>query len=220
MPDPLDKRYPVEIQDTWHELYNDVVWLHGSWIIYRQLYGKSECRVNLLNESAGTVSALLQDVLLGSVQLELSKLSDPPRSVGKDNLSLYQLHATLEQSGHVVIADQVAPLIASFKAKCEPARKRRNKAIAHNDLSTRRAAVPLNGPSREEVEKALLALRAVMNCVEVHFTQSQTAFEHLRTEADGDSLIKRLLEAKRYRELVAEGSIPRTDWRGRYPNGL
>ena len=88
MPQPLDRRFPTPVQEIWAALSADVVWLHGRWIIYRQLFGTSEKRVDLLNEFAGTVTWMLQNVLLHDVQLWLSKLGDPAGGGDRDRKSV------------------------------------------------------------------------------------------------------------------------------------
>jgi hypothetical protein len=222
MPQPLDPRFPASIQELWAELHSDVVWLHGRWIIYRQLFGTSKERVDLLNESAGTVTWILQERLLHDVQLSLSKIGDPAGSGAKTNLTLRRLEAELRASGEVELATELAPLLKQFDDSCARLRHRRNKWIAHSDLATKLAAraTPLSGPSRNEIEIALAALRNVMNCAQLHYTESQTGYEHFMMDSDGSFLLTTLAEGKRYRELVAEGKIPSDDFRRRFPGGV
>jgi len=222
MPQPLDSRYPKPIQELWASLSADVVWLHGRWIIYRQLFGTSEARVQLLNETAGTVTWMLQQLLLHDVQVSLSKLSDPAGSGSRTNLTLRTLLATLETTGELEIAALMKPLLDAFDTSCEKVRHRRNKWIAHSDLATKLSsrATPLSGPSRDEIEASLLALRDVMNCVELHYTKTQTAYEHFVMNQDGNHLISAVARAKCYRDLVNEGAIPRDDFRKRFPSGV
>lgn len=222
MPQPLDLRFPEPIRELWAPLSADVVWLHGRWIIYHQLFGTNEARIQLLNETAGTVTWILQHLLLHDVQISLSKLGDPAGSGTRTNLTLRTLHAALETAGEGEVAATMKPLLETFDASCEKVRHRRNKWIAHSDLATKLSsrATPLTGPSREEIEAALSALRQVMNCVELHYTESQTAYEHFVMNQDGEHLISALARAKCYRELVKEGVVPRDDFRKRFPRGV
>lgn len=222
MSQPLDLRYPEPIRELWASLSADVVWLHGRWIIYRQLFGTNEARVELLNESAGTVTWMLQQLLLDDVQISLSKLGDPAGSGTRTNLTLRRLHTTLNDAGEHVVATKMGPLLDAFDTSCEKVRHRRNRWIAHSDLATKLGsrAIPLTGPSREEIEAALSALREVMNGVELHYTDSQTAYEHLVMNQDGEHLISALARGKRYQELVKEGGVSRDDLRKRFPSGV
>ena len=204
------------IDDVWRAIDYEVTWLHGRWAIYRQLFGTSEARVDVLNRSAGTFSHMLQDVLLDDVQLGLAKLGDPAttriKGTAVENLPLINLCQFVTASGALV--DDLPPLVATYDNACAKARNRRNKRIAHFDLRTMlKAKASLRGPSREEIEVALGALRSVMNCIALHFTGTQTAYELIVLDSDGDSLIATLKRGLRYRELVKAGAIPHDDLR-------
>jgi hypothetical protein len=202
------------IDDVWRAIDYEVTWLHGRWAIYRQLYGTSEGRVDVLNRSAGTFSYMLQDVLLDDVQLGLAKLGDSAttriKGTAVENLTLRHLCQLVTATGELV--SELQPLLARYDNACARARERRNKRIAHFDLRTMLTAkASLHGPSREEIEVALDALRRVMNCISLHFTETQTAYELIVLDSDGDSLIATLKRGLRYQELVKNGAIPRDD---------
>lgn len=201
-----------DVSELWDALDYEVTWLHGRWMIYRQLFGTDEERVEILNRSAGTFASLLQDVLLHDIQLGLAKLGDPAESGRFKNLTLAALLATLTKSDPA-LSSELSSLLRAYDAACAKIRTRRNKWIAHLDHETmvNRKAVPLMGPSREEVESALSVLRDFMNAVQLHFNEPQTAYELIILESDGDHLIGMLKRGIRYQQLVREGSISRTD---------
>lgn len=210
--------YPAEVQTLWTALHKEVVWLHGRWIIYRQLYGTSSERVKLLNESAGTFFNILQNTLLHDVQLSLSKIGDPAGKGKNKNLTLDALIEQLRALGEDVIADKLDPIVANFATACSKLRNRRNKWIAHFDLATMTSQTTSSrmGPSRTEIEEALAALRDAMNCVDLHYRDTQTMYEHFAMQSDGEALIYSLMRGRRYKELVANGAIPKTDFRTRF----
>ena len=204
------------IDDVWRAIDYEVTWLHGRWAIYRQLYGTSAARVDILNRSAGTFAHMLQDVLIDDVQLGLAKLGDPAISRVKgaavENLTLANLCQLITASG--ILAAELPALLTAYDAACAKARERRNKRIAHFDLETMlRSKASLLGPSREEIEVALEALRCVMNRIALHFTDTQTAYDLVVLDSDGDSLIATLKRGLRYRELVKDGVVPHDDLR-------
>lgn len=206
----------------WATISADVVWLHGRWTIYRQLFGTSKDRIDLFNEVAGTVASILQGVLLRDVQIAVSKLGDRAASGQNRNLTLRRLQVELRDAGETDVVDQMEPLLETFECASREVRNRRNKWLAHSDLKTLLEAreAPLYGPSRREIETILSALRAVMHCVELKYTGGTTAYEHFVMDHTGDHLINAFAKAKRYEELVKSGQIPRDDFRSRYPNGL
>jgi hypothetical protein len=222
MPQPINPRFPSAVQELWAELSADVVWLHGRWIIYRQLFGTNKERVDLLNESAGTVTWILQNLLLDDVQLAISKIGDPAGAGKTRNLTLRRLQVDLRDTGEISLVANLEPHLKTFEDSCSEIRHRRNKWIAHSDLDTKLGAraIPLSGPSRSEIETALAALREALNCVELHYTGSQTAYEHFVMNQDGEHLIMELARAKRYRVLVGDGTIPRDDFHRNFPRGV
>src|SRR6267154_332778 len=129
----IDPRLPPSIHELWAPIQSEVVWLHGRWIIYRQLYGTSAERVDVLNRSAGTFFNVLQIVLLHDVQLSLSKLGDPAQSRAQRNMTLKALAAQLQTDGESAVVLKLMPLLAAFDVSCSKIRRRRNKSIAHFD---------------------------------------------------------------------------------------
>lgn len=217
-----DARFPAGIHDLWITIRAEVVWVHGRWIIYRQLYGTSQERIDVLNRSASTFFNVFQKTLLHDVQLSLSKLGDPAGSGKRKNLTLAALVVELEGIGESSVVSKLLPLVTTFDDACKNLRHRRNKWIAHFDLGTmlQSKVKPLEGPSRAEIETALAALRDVMNCVELHYTESQTAYEHFIMNNDGEYLISTLKQGLRYRELVKEKVIAHDDLRKNFKSAI
>jgi len=216
MPAPT-KEIPESIAKLWNVLYRETVWLHGRWIMYRQLFGTSQERIDVLNQSAGTFFQVLNQTLLHEVQLSLSKLGDPAETRGrKKNLTLRALQQVIPEFTHSIdFNEQIVTQLDWYDSACEQIRIRRNTWIAHFDRSTMLDALitPLEGPSRSEIEIALSALREVMNSVEFHFRGSTTAYDLFTMTADGDALISTLMQGLRYRQLVDEKVIAHDDLR-------
>jgi len=63
------KPYPRELETVFEKIKYQVVVLHSRWIIYRQLYGTSKERIELLNESAVEFFWIIQDVLWDEILL-------------------------------------------------------------------------------------------------------------------------------------------------------
>lgn len=161
---------------------------------------------------------MLQDVLLHDIQLSLSKIGDPAGSGNRENMTLASLHKILLDAGEVAAADKMNAALQKFADACVKVRNRRNKWIAHFDRSTmlNQHLTPRVGPSREEIENALAALREAMNCVSLHYTDTMIAYEHFSMQADGEALVHNLRRGLRYTELVDAQAIPRDDYRKRF----
>jgi AbiU2 len=211
----VDPRIPTAVHDLWSGIESEVVWLHGRWSIYRQLFGTSPERIDLLNESAGTFFNVLNQILLHDVQLSISKLGDPAGQGSRMNMTLAALVEAFGACGESTLVAKLEPLLLVFDASCTKSRHRRNKWIAHFDLETMLGLEvnPRQGPSRDEIEVALKALRAIMNCVKLHFLDSQTMYEDFAMDSDGEHLIFALMQARRYKQLVKDKVIPHDDLR-------
>ena len=80
-----------ELGPLYNELSDELVWLHAKWKQYRQLFGYSEERADLLNKASGYFFKIIQDALWDNIILHISRLTDPVKSAGKDNLTFLQL---------------------------------------------------------------------------------------------------------------------------------
>lgn len=218
----VDERFPKPVHNLWSAIDSEVIWLHGRWIIYRQLFGTSPERIAILNASAGTFFNVLQQTLLNDVQLSLSKLDDKAASGKHANMTLAALVESLRTCGEGEIATRLEPFLNAFNLSCAKIRHRRNKWIAHFDRDTM-LGTKVNtrqGPSRNEIELSLDALRTFMNCVRLHYLDSQTFYQDFIMDSDGDHLITALQRSIRYKQLVKEGVIPQNDLRSHFKAGV
>jgi DNA-directed RNA polymerase subunit L len=204
---------PAQLQQLWTFLESEVIWLHGRWQIYRQIFGTNSKRIDIINEIARTFFGVLQRVLMNDVQLTLMKFADPPPTFGKDNATLEHLITQVEQVPQPALANDLRACLVQYRAMCSKIKARRNKDLAHFDLRTQLSdkAVSLPNPSRAEIEEALAELRKFMNIFRVHFEGSQMAYEHFAMQDDANTLMYALKESLRYRALQADGSIPLED---------
>lgn len=199
----------VDLGIFYGALQSEVTWCHAKWQQYRTLFGHSEGRVNLLNESAGFFFKIVQDVLWEDVLLHLARLTDPPKSAGKPNLTIHRLPDLISDA---VLAEDVRRLAESASLKCAFAREWRHRHLAHRDLDlalNRVHALPLPSVSRQAVTEATAAIASVLNRVESHYFDSQVAFEHFVAHDDANALVYYLARAvrseQRQRERFAKG---------------
>lgn len=174
---------------VYHELSNEVAWLHAKWNQYRQLYGHSEERVDLLNRAGGHFFRIVQDALWDNVILHIARLTDPIKSGRRDNLTLLRLPEVIPNAS---LKKEVKALIDTALSSSSFARDWRHRSLAHIDLelALRTGANPLPGISREQVENTLLAFRSVLNKLDDMYWQSETAYEYFDAGGgEGDDVI-------------------------------
>ena len=79
------------VGSIYSQLWQELAWLYRTWAEFVALFGTKESRVTLLNEAAPAFTRIVQDALWEGVILHIARLTDPPKSMGKTNLSVCAL---------------------------------------------------------------------------------------------------------------------------------
>jgi AbiU2 len=168
-------------------LWNECAWLHLKWSEYVILFGTSPSRIDLLNRAAGPFIRIVQDSLFEDVLLHICRLTDPPRSAGRDNLTIERLPQLVAQS----IRNAVEQRLDHVRGTSRFARDWRNRHIGHIDLALalRRQAKPLEPASRLGVSEALAAIAALLNEVESHYGTGPVAYDMIDHLGGAESLL-------------------------------
>jgi hypothetical protein len=167
-----------DLGELFYLLKQQLFQLFVQWNEYVDAFGTNEQRIQLLNKVAGGFARSVQDALWADVLLGLTRITDPPKSVGKDNLSVARIPNLLNGD----LKESVQQLVKTAADATEFARDWRNRHLAHRDLSHAMdpSALPLEEASRAHVREALEAIVAVMNKVEVAFENSSTFYSEAR----------------------------------------
>lgn len=177
----------AELGECFYEIWQEVARLHSKWAEYKYLYGDSEERIALLNTSASSFFKIVQDMFWESTMVQLCRLTDPPKSYGKRNLTV-QLFSDLVEDA---IKSETDILVVEAKQSTKFCRDWRNRRIAHRDLSlyTDEACDPLEKASVRKVNEAMLAIVKVINKLEDHYENKSTYFDTGNPIAGATSLI-------------------------------
>jgi len=192
--------FPEGTGELFYKLWNSVAHLHLNWKNYRSLFGTSPDRVELLNWVASSFFGLLDGILRHNIVLTIARLTDPPRSAGKDNASLARLVDMLTPFTEPVLVDELRSELEDLQAHCEPLRQIRNRLLAHDDLATalQYHPDPLPGISRAYIEGILEKIRKLLGDIEEHFRGSRTSHQYVISSNDGESLIFALESAREH----------------------
>lgn len=176
-----------------HELYVEVAWLQDKWREFRELYGASSERIDVLNEAASHFFGIVHGVLWEDTLLHLGRLTDAPEMGKKKNLSLRGLPVLIVDEAFRV---EISSLVELAVAKCAFARDWRNRYIGHRDLSHAldETAAPLAHASRLSVQEALDAVSAVIERVHEKFLGGGIDLRVPGTFGDALDLIRVLQE--------------------------
>ena len=178
-----------ELGSLFHALWQEVAWLHNEWHEYVQLFGTKQSRVALMNEAAPAFFGIIQQELLQMIVLRIARLTDPPKSAGKSNLTIRQLPEKIDDR---LLRQKVTDLINTAVAAANFCRERRHRHIAHRalDVSLGVTTDPLPNVTRENISSAMASLAEVLNAVSHHYLNSTTDFALISNLGGAVALIR------------------------------
>ena len=171
------RRLGGDLGPVFHAVWNDHAALCVTWQEYREAFGTSPERVELLNSAAGFFFRIVQDTFWEHILLHLCRLTDPVKSVGRPprpNLTLAVLPQLIDD---LALRAEVTALADQAIAATAFARDWRNRHISHRDLALalNSGARPLASASRKQVSDALSAIHAVLNKISERLLESTAA---------------------------------------------
>jgi hypothetical protein len=157
-----------------YELWSELGLLYIKWNEYLGLFGERS-RVDLLNQVAPAFFRMVQDIFWYDILMHIARLTDPPRSREKPNLTIRCLPELITDPD---LADSVKEAIKEAEEKAKFCRDWRNRRIAHRDLhlALSESAQPLEIATRDKVQDVLSALSLVLNRVEERYVGTTTNF--------------------------------------------
>ena len=164
-----------ELGSLINEIKQRVVWLNWVWGEYLELYGKKESRIDLLNSAAPFFFRVVQETHWNSTILTIAKLTDPPSSVGKANLTMNRIPELINDEN---FKQKVVEFIAVAESKALFCRDWRNRALAHYDLQVAldSKSNPLEEATQKKVNNAIQALSSVIDKIWYHYTGANIFF--------------------------------------------
>jgi hypothetical protein len=170
------ERLGIKLGPIFYELCNELAWLYIKWNQYVELYGAKPSRVDLTNQAASLFFRIVQDTLWEDTLLHISRLTDPPKTAGKKNLTILLLPILVENSD---LSCQLDNLCTIAVEKSDFCRDWRNRHIAHIDLhlAMKKGVESLLPASRLKVKECLTAISEVLNAVNGHYFNSTTMFD-------------------------------------------
>ncbi len=211
MPNPITRTVEElyeHLGPAYIEIDQDVTRLHAYWKIVNQLFGTEEA-VSVLNRAASFATRTIQDSLLDSVVLRITKLTDPAESQGGRvrNLSLEHLISILPSDAGEDLKSQLRARLENIQRITEDLRLRRNKQVAHRDRAY--AIEPeelLPGVSVNSVEEALELIRAFMHQIQLHYGLGGTLYGLVELGRDGEHLLTYLRWSQRFVQMHKDAS--------------
>lgn len=190
----FNEHFPSGTGQLAFSLWKRTGMLHLKWKVYRSLYGDSPERVDLLNWSAPVFFAILDDVLLDDVLLEIARMTDSDRTGRWENASIQKLITILPPED--VAEHSWSVKLSELHALSDRIRTIRDKRLAHADLDSavRYHDDPLPGVSRAYVEDVLKGIRDLLGSIENKYRATRTAHQDFLPPIGGVDALVRVLE--------------------------
>lgn len=201
-----------------HSLWSDFSMLRLHWGMFRELFNGDPNRVELLKWAAPTFFLRIKRILSDDILLRLGRLTDPPKSAGKETASFAQIVELIGVTDHE-FATQCKIYLSHIDESCQAARVLRNRSIAHKDPGTLTAASegPLPAFNNRQVNETMERIAELLNLVEKRFGLNRTAWVESRGNVIHDGGVDALIAAlelareKEENDLSELGSAFRKD---------
>lgn len=119
--------------ETYEKIEKLVVDLNSNWKLQNDLFQAPE-NIDIFNDAAPAVWTILRDSLIDTVFLDISRLMDPPQTMGKDNLSLAYIISIIPHPDTANAASEKYIQVRNTYRKS--IQKWRNLKLSHNSLDT------------------------------------------------------------------------------------
>jgi len=173
---------------------NEILNITLQWKIYKQIYGNKK-NVDLTNEFSPMFFGLYQKISYDWVIISITRLLDPSKIQGYNNLSLKRL---LEKNKNKKdLYEEISKIYDELKEKSKKLEIHRNKRIGHNDLNKARANYEkLPVITRNLIDKVLRDIYDFMNEISLYYYDYKECYGKLIFEKDFN-LIKNLKMLKK-----------------------
>jgi hypothetical protein len=180
-PNPISKA----LQEKLNTVELEVRKLHFKWIFFVQLFADPK-RVQILNATACSLFQSVEESMLFDILLSITRLTDPPKSSGQENLSFANFIQEIPDGS---LRTQVESLLCQVKEKTKEIRIWRDKKLSHNDLQNTLGSFPLPPIQKKDLTDSLDHIRGIMNRIHGHFSDTTVLYEQAITSGDGDALL-------------------------------
>lgn len=182
-----------------YALVNEIEWLYIKWKEYIVLYGTEKSFIDLLNKVAPLFFRVVQDLLFEGILLHITSLTDPPKSAGRDNLTIQKIPELVSDQR---LTDALHSKIGVALQRSGFCRDWRNRNIAHRDLQLviEEGINPLQPVNQKMVQEALDAIADVLNTVILHYNRPEIGFGVIHNKGGGESLLDFINDALKTEE--------------------
>lgn len=199
----------MALKDEIEAMTNFCVHLRSVFRHYEILFEEGELRRTLLHRTAPVFFGDLNQLLIEQLVLQICRLTDPPVTMGRTNLTIDYVIREADFSGAPEDHARVSALrdrIHQFRSKILPAR---NRLIGHLDLVAAMAGQPLGPASDAEWAQFWDDLEQFLHLVYTRYVDPGGHFmlNDVGMISDADSLVKALKESTYFHRALNDHSL-------------
>ncbi len=131
----------------------------------------------VLNEASPIFFNLAFELFYNHVLMSLSKLVDPPKQGGNENLSIKNLIEKLKPLPSSISSDVDAMMSQIEQALGNAIKQYRNKRIAHNDLVAKLQAGQLPRVTEQDLYLSIEGFEKLMNIISKHYLKFEREYD-------------------------------------------
>lgn len=122
-----------ELRNLFFAIDKEVKWLHMIWAYYIQLYQTKNEHYEIMKSIAPAFFKVIQNILFNEFVLTLNRLTDKPKTSGRDNASLEQLIELIDDNQNSELVSSLRSNLKNIRDNQTAFQDWRNKKIAHYD---------------------------------------------------------------------------------------
>lgn len=176
------------LKPLFDQLIKDYLNLRLKWDEFNRLYSDDQKNIEAMNNVAPGFFRMVQDMMIESMIMGLSRMTDDARIGKHQNLSLFQLlcNPYRELEGRV---EEINTLIATARTSVETARHLRDKRTAHRDLVHYHSTFTIG---YNELRDGIKAIHTVLNQVSIIAWNESIAEYIIPRHGDAERLLAAL----------------------------
>jgi hypothetical protein len=180
---------------TFRAIHLHVLQIHIEWAQFRYLFTVSDERMTMLHNTAPGFFWVVREVLRNNTFMGIRRLTDPPTSRGKRNLSLRTLVAMAEALPDEQLFSTTRALMEGLLDRTRTIRLVGDQWLAHTDLARALSDEPLADlkVQRGEVDLALGCIRELIWLFADNLAEPRANYDMPIIVGDAD-LLARVLE--------------------------
>ena len=192
MTEKTKAKLPDDVQAEFRALRDQVVLLHMEWLLYKDLFVDPQDQ-EILNATAPSAFILIENALRADMSMTFRRLIDPVWGE-RNTLSLGRLVRDLEPHCDPEFYTSLQSQFNKIGRNLRPITDLTDRVLAQSDYRTALGThpEPLTSVGRKHIDEATQLIAELMNDIDVHFNESETAFDHPFLIGTGKDLIKYL----------------------------